>query len=335
MILQKKNLWSDLDFRYTILKIFHTHTIAREPEHEMVNFNRRNTMIANLNTLRRAGVLVVAMLSFSAWSGAQTPAPAPKTENPPAATTDKDKTPASKSMTLDDPNAPPANPEEDAAFKAFVDTPSPDQTKRIELGEAFLQKYPTSRYRPGVYSALTMAYLQTNNVQKMEEVADKEIALNPNDVQVMAVVGQTLPRAMNSKTTDPERQLAKAEQYDRKVIEITPTLPKPPNVTDESFASVKNQTLAMAHGGLGLVYVRRGKFSEAIPELNQAVTIDPTPDPVNFYLLGMANVKASHFEDAVTAYNKCAALIGAMQETCKNGAVEAKKLAGTQLSAPK
>jgi Flp pilus assembly protein TadD len=93
--------------------------------------------------------------------------------------------------------------------------------------------------------------------------------------------------------------------------------------------------LAMAHGGLGLVYVRRGKFSEAIPELNQAVTIDPTPDPVNYYLLGMANVKASHFDDAVTAYNKCAALVGAMQETCKSGAVEAKKLASTQLSAPK
>jgi tetratricopeptide (TPR) repeat protein len=291
-------------------------------------------MIAKSNTLLRAGVLAGTMLALAGWVGAQTPA-YNKTQNPPPATTPaaKDKTPAANSMTLDDPNAPPVNAEEDAAFKAFSD--SSDQTKRIELGEAFLQKYPTSRYRPGAYSALTMAYLQTNNVQKMEEVADKEIALNPNDVQVMAVVGQTLPRAMNSKTPDPEKQLAKAEQYDRKVIEITPTLPKPANVTDESFTLVKNQALAMAHGGLGLVYVRRGKFSEAIPELNQAVTIDPTPDPVNYYLLGMANVKASRFDDAVTAYNKCAELVGAMQETCKSAAVEAKKLSGTQLSAPK
>ena len=291
-------------------------------------------MIVNPNTLLRAGLLAVTMLSFSAWTGAQSPGY--KNQNPPPATTpDKAKTPANNSLTLDDPNAPPVNAEEEAAYKAFNDTPPAEQNKRIELGEAFVQKYPTSRYRPGIYSALTMAYLQTNNVQKMEEVADKEIALNPNDVQVMAVVGQTLPRAMNSKTPDPEKQLAKAEQYDRKVIEITPTLPKPSHVTDEDFASIKNQTLAMAHGGLGLVYVRRGKFSEAIPELNQAVTIDPTPDPVNYYLLGMANVKASHFDDAVTAYNKCAALVGAMQETCKSGALEAKKLASTQLSAPK
>jgi len=56
---------------------------------------------------------------------------------------------------------------------------------------------------------------------------------------------------------------------------------------------------------------------------------------VNFYLLGMANTKTSHFDDAVTAYNKCAAVASSMQETCKKGAEEAKKLATTQLSAPK
>jgi tetratricopeptide (TPR) repeat protein len=169
----------------------------------------------------------------------------------------------------------------------------------------------------------------------MEEVADKEIALNPNDVQVMAVVAQTLPRAMNSKTPNPEKQLAKAEQYSKKAIELTPTLPKPAAITDENFSAVKKQTLAMAHSGLGLVYIRRGQFSEAIPELNQSVTLDPTPDPVNFYLLGMANAKASHFDDSAAAYNKCAAIAGTMQETCKKGAEEAKKLASTQLSAPK
>jgi len=36
-------------------------------------------------------------------------------------------------------------------------------------------------------------------------------------------------------------------------------------MTEEAFASAKNQALAMAHSGLGLVYVRRGKHAEAIP----------------------------------------------------------------------
>ena len=198
-----------------------------------------------------------------------------------------------------------------------------------------MQKYPNSRYRSPVYGTLVMAYVQSGQVQKMEEVADKEIALNPNDVQVLAVVGQTLPRAMNSKTPEPDKVLAKAEQYSKKAIELTPTLPKPAAVTDDAFSTAKNQTLGMAHGGLGLVYIRKGNFKDAIPELNQAVTIDPTPDPVNYYLLGIANAKTSHFDDSAAAYNKCAAIVGAMQETCKKGAEEAKKLGATQLSAPK
>ena len=293
-------------------------------------------MKVKCNTWLTTGALVV-MLAAAAGTVAQNPPPAPAPGNnqnpPPATSTDKSK-PANNSLTLDDPNAAPVSAEEDTAFKALSD-PAIDQAKRIELGEAFLQKYPNSRYRSPVYGALVMAYVQSGQVQKMEEVADKEIALNPNDVQVLAVVGQTLPRAMNSKTPEPEKVLTKAEQYDRKAIELTPTLPKPASVSDEAFSTVKNQTLGMAHGGLGLVYIRRGKFSEAIPELNQAVTIDPTPDPVNYYLLGMANVKTSHFDDSVIAYNKCAAIAGAMQETCKKGAEEAKKLGATQLSAPK
>jgi len=295
-------------------------------------------MKVRCNTWLTTGALLAIMLAAAGRTVAQYPdktqnPPPANNQNPPATSTDKSK--ANNSLTLDDPNAPPVNAEEDAAFKALSDVPTTDQAKRIELGEAFLQKYPNSRYRSPVYGTLVMAYVQSGQVQKMEEAADKEIALNPNDVQVLAVVAQTLPRAMNSKTPNPDKVLAKAEESARKAIELTPTLPKPATVTDDAFSAVKNQTLAMAHGGLGLVYIRRGKFSEAIPELNQSVTIDPTPDPVNYYLLGMANAKTSHFDDAAAAYNKCAATAGAMQETCKKGAEEVKKLGATQLSAPK
>jgi tetratricopeptide (TPR) repeat protein len=291
-------------------------------------------MKVTCNTWLTTGALAAILLAAAGGTVAQNPPPANSQNPPPATSTDKSKPPANNSLTLDDPNAAPVNAEEDTAFKALSD-PANDQAKRIELGEAFLQKYPNSRYRAPVYGILVMAYVQSGQVQKMEDVAEKELALNPNDVQVLAVVGQTLPRAMNSKTPEPEKVLVKAEQYSKKAIEITPTLPKPTNVSEDSFSTVKNQTLGMAHGGLGLVYIRRGKFSEAIPELNQAVTIDPTPDPVNYYLLGMANAKTSHFDDSVAAYNKCAAIAGAMQETCKKGAEEAKKLGATQLSAPK
>src|SRR6202011_984010 len=140
----------------------------------------------------------------------------------------------------------------------------------------------------------------------------------------------------NAKAPDAEQTLAKAEQYSKRAIEITPTLPKPANLSDEAFTVAKNDTLGMAHGGLGLVYIRKAKFQEAIPELEQSIKSDtrPDPDPVNYYLLGLANDKTSHFAAAATAFTKCAAIQSSLQFTCKNGAKESKKHASTQLSAP-
>ena len=284
-----------------------------------------------LKTVAVAGFLVCADAAAAAvlfYDQASQSQPAPQQS-------DKPKTPDVAPLTLDVPA--PVNAEEDAAYKAFQAVNQNDAAKKIEVGEAFVLKYPESRYKSPVYGALAYAYLQTGNTQKMQEYGEKELTIAPNDVSTLALLGQTLPRSLHGSAAAPEavQTLAKAEQYSKQAIEITPTLQKPENLTEEAFASAKNQTLAMAHSGLGLVYVRRGKNAEAIPELEQAVKIDPNPDPVNYYLLGMANKITSHFDDAVAAFNKCAAMNGPMQGTCKAQAEDAKKLGATQLSAPK
>jgi len=237
-------------------------------------------------------------------------------------------------LTLD--NAPPpVNAEEDAAIQAFRAAPITDMAKKNQLGEEFLQKYPQSRYRPEVYSLLVRGYLSLGLIDKMETAGDKEIQLNPSDAQTLAIVGSTLPRVMNANTTEPQKRLEKAEQYSKRALEVLPTLVKPAELSDAEFLKAKDQTSALAYSGLGLVAFRRSRFAEAIPNFEQAVKLDPVPDPVNFYLLAISNEKTSHFDDAATAFTKCAAVPGGLQATCKTGADEAKKMATTQLSAPK
>jgi tetratricopeptide (TPR) repeat protein len=247
-----------------------------------------------------------------------------------------DKKPNAAPLTMDSAPAPAASPEEDAAYKALQDPTLKEPAKKIQMAEDFLQKYPQSRYRPGVYQVLVSGYFATNNAPKVIEAGEKEIELAPNDTPVLAVVAQTIARSFNPKAPDAMKQLQDAEQYSKRAIELTPTLPKPDNLTDEAFAGAKNDTLAMAHGGLGLIYIREGKFDEAIPELEASIKSDvhPEPDPVNYYLLGLANQKTSHFESAAAAFTKCASLQSSLQATCKNGAEEAKKAGSTQLSAP-
>lgn len=253
---------------------------------------------------------------------------------PPAQSTDKSKTSDVAPLTLDS-TPPPVNAEEDTAFKAFQAVPNTDQAKKIDAGEDFIKKYPQSRYLPPVYYALTFAYMQTNQTQKMLEVGDKEVALEPNDMATMAVLAQTISRVTNSSTPNAAQQLEKAATYAKKAIEIAPTLPKPENMTDEAFAEGKSQALVAAYSGLALVHIKHGQNAEAIPELEQAVKLDKNPDPVNYYLLGMANKGTSHFDDAISAFNKCAAIPGQMQDPCKKQAEDAKKKSSTELSAPK
>jgi tetratricopeptide (TPR) repeat protein len=281
-----------------------------------------------------AGLLLAACCITAAQGGQSSQSGQGGQSQPPAPPSDKSKTPDITPLTLDAP--PPVNAEEDAAFKAFQALLTTDP-KKIETGEAFLQKYPESRYRSPVYGALAYAYVQAGQVQKMQEYGEKEIALVPNDVATLALMAQTLPRSIRTSTPPAEaaQLLAKAEQYSKQAIEITPTIPKPPALTDDQFASAKNQNLAMAHSGLGLVYFRRGKNAEAITELDEAVKIDPNPDQVNYYLLGLANKGASHFDDAIAAFNKCSAMPGQMQAICKAQADDTKKKSATELSAPK
>jgi tetratricopeptide (TPR) repeat protein len=282
----------------------------------------------------KAGAFAAALLFGCMAASAQSGSSQSSQSSPPAQQqTDKDK---ANTLTLDTP-APPVNAEEDAAFKAFDTIPMTDGSKKIQAGEAFVLKYPQSRYLAPVYSNLVKLYLAGNELQKMQDAGEKVVALAPNDVQTLAILGQTLPRAWNSGMPNAAAQLDKAEKFSKSAIELTPTIPKPDGMSDAQFALAKNQTLAMAHGGLGLVYFRRGKYDAAIPEFEESTKVDPNPeaDPVTFYVLAIANEKTSHFDAAVAAFNKCAAVPGSLQSTCKSGAEEAKKLGATQLSAPK
>jgi tetratricopeptide (TPR) repeat protein len=252
---------------------------------------------------------------------------------PPAQQPQTDK----NTLTLDSAPPPAANPEEDAAFKAFNEVPVSDVDKKVKAGEDFAQKYPQSRYLPPVYSMLVKCYLQTNQIQKMQETGEKDLLIAPNDVTTLAILGQTLPRAYNPNQANAQQEWDKAEKFSKSAIELTPTIPKPDGVSDEQFTTAKNATLAMAHSGLGLVYFRRGKYDDAIPEFEEANKIDPNPqiDPVNYYVLGISDEKTSHFDAAVAAFTKCSSTPSGLQDTCKTKIEEAKKLGATSLSAPK
>ena len=141
----------------------------------------------------------------------------------------------------------------------------------------------------------------------------------------MAVMSQAISRTVTATTPDSATQLTKADSYGKNAIQGIATLTKPEEMSDANFTELKNQTLAMARGSLGLVQVRKNEFEAAIPELEQAVALGSNEDPTNYYLLGVANQNAGHFEKAVVAFEKCAAVKSNLQGTCTTGAEQSRK----------
>src|SRR5271163_1914776 len=110
--------------------------------------------------------------------------------------------------------APKADPEEEAAYKAFTDTKPEDPDKRIQLGEAYIQKYPSGKYLEPVYQGLTTAEYSKQDFAKMYADADKTLAANPDDVTVLVLVGWVIPHNYDPNDLAAESQLEKGEKYE-------------------------------------------------------------------------------------------------------------------------
>lgn len=230
----------------------------------------------------------------------------------------QEKTPPDKPQNPLEIKAP--GPGEEKAYKAFQhfqSMPEADAPKKIQAGEDFLSKFSASAYATYVYQYLSVAYIQAGQVDKGIATGEKGLQLNPSDFRTMAVLSQTISRTTTDSMPDAAARLAKAETDAKGAIAGVGTWVKPDAMPDANFATLKNETLAMAHASLGLVALHKNNFEAAVPELEQAVQLGANTDPTNYYLLGVANQNSGHAEKAVPNFEKCAAVKGTnLTSTC-------------------
>jgi tetratricopeptide (TPR) repeat protein len=178
---------------------------------------------------------------------------------------------------------PKADPEEEAAYKAFSDTKPED--------------------------------------------ADKTLALNPDDVTVLVLVGWVIPHNFDPNDLAAESRLDKGEKYEKHALEVLATLPKPANMTDEQFAKVKAQGESQAHSGLGLIYFRRQDYEQSIAELKKSTADPANQDATDYYVMGVELTRLKRFSESADAFQKCSTMPGGLQDRCKQMGSDAKKQA--------
>jgi len=217
------------------------------------------------------------------------------------------------------------DPAEEAAYQTFHKTGLSEADKKIRLGQAFVNKYPSSLHTESVYAELAQTYYAKQDVTNFYACADKGLAMSPDDVGLLAMFAWVAPRAYNRDDPDADNKLDKAEQYGKRAILLVATLPKPAGVTDQQFAQSKNEELAAAHSGLGLIYFRRGEFEDSVKELQNSTRTEANPDPTDFFVMAADYQNLNQYKEAADAFNRCAQIAGPLQQDCKQSASSALK----------
>ena len=208
---------------------------------------------------------------------------------------------------------------EENAYKAFY-SQKDELDKKIQLGQAFLQKYPRSPLAEAVDAGLVNAYVAKQDWKDVYASADSALALKPDDVDVLTTVGWVIPHVYQPTDPDASAELDKAETYAKRAIEVMATMPKPSHLSDTQFAAAKAQKAAQAHSALGLVYYRREDFTNSAKELEQAMQGNPNPDATDLYVFGMDLQDLKRYQEAADAFNRCAQAAGALEDACKQNA---------------
>lgn len=287
-----------------------------------------------LGTILAALLPAVAGLPVVAQQGQQGQQPPPKPPVQPGQTPP----PAPPATPLPGvPETPPMNKEEEDAYKAFLEVKREEWQHQLQLGEEFLTKFPESRYRESVYSKLAGLYLNAGQEEKMFTAGEKALELNPDNVDVLALMGWAVPRRTQPGSLDADQRLTKSDTYSKRAIELLTNMVKPANFTDEDFTKAKNEKLSMCHSGLGVVHYYRRRYPEMVTAMEQATKLSANADPTDFYLLGLGYQETKRFEEAVAAYGRCAETPGGLQANCKQGREQAKmqaQAAAAQQPAP-
>ncbi len=219
------------------------------------------------------------------------------------------------------------DPSQQAAYDKFYHSSSDEPDQKIKLGTDFLRKYPQSPFTEAVDAGLTNAYFEKQDWNNFFSYADKTLAMNPDEVDVLTSVGWVIPHQIDTNDSSAAQRLDTAEADEKHALDVLAKMPKPKGLSEDQFAAVKAEKAHQAHSALGLIYFRRGDYANSINELQQVTQGTSGVDETDVYVLGVDLQQLNRHSEAASAFTRCSQMGGPLQDRCKQSADQEAKLA--------
>jgi tetratricopeptide (TPR) repeat protein len=180
----------------------------------------------------------------------------------------------------------------------------------IDFATALEKNNPRSEYVAQANGPLFMAYRQTGANDKAIAVAEKALAADQANEDMILVVTDNY--IQNKKS--PE----KVHAYSAKLVQLMASKPKPEGVSDADWTARRNLVTGLAHYMNGKQYYIEAKYPQADQELRPALPLVESNQAIkaeSLYYLGFANYKMEKPQEAANYYRDCAAIKGPFQAT--------------------
>jgi tetratricopeptide (TPR) repeat protein len=181
--------------------------------------------------------------------------------------------------------------EEAAAYKAWYDaTTAKDFAKELELGKAFLAKFPNNKNAAYVKGSVARARgqlfntaLQAKNVNEMIRLANEALAEDPNNLDYLYLLAYNI-RSIELEANPPNFSHAnELADYTRRAMALIEQGKVPSGVDKTKWN--QNSALGYLQQTIGRIEANNKNVDKALEAYKKASTLEPT-NAYNFFACG-------------------------------------------------
>jgi tetratricopeptide (TPR) repeat protein len=258
--------------------------------------------------MKRAA-MILGMLAVAAFVVAQQQ-PAPTQQKPPAAapgaTQQGSATPAPPQGKR--PPQAKTQPEFDAYNAAVANQKDPAAMEKA--ADDFATKFPESELRVLLYKAAMRGYQNANNGDKMSEMAQKLLKLDPDDPEALIASAEVIAERTRPTDLDKDQRFDQAKKYAQHALETVDTdVPIPATTPQSQIDAYKGLLRSTAFSVLGTIEYDQDKYADAEAYFRKSIDAYPAqPDPVVVLRLALALDKQARYPDALKEANRAVEL---------------------------
>ena len=253
--------------------------------------------------MKRAA-MVLGILTVAALLAAQQQAPTQQKQTAGAAGATQPQQGAAATPAGKRPPQAKTQPEFDAYNAAMANQKDPAAMEKA--ADDFATKFPDSELRVLLYKAAVGGYQNANNGDKMSDMAQKVLKLDPDDPVALIAVSEVIAERTRDTDLDKDQRFGQAKKYAQHALETIDTdIPVPANTPQSQVDAYKGLLRSSAYSVLGTIAYDQEKYADAQGYFQKSIDAYPSqPDPVVVLRLALALDKQGKYPEALKAANQ-------------------------------